>query len=390
MLSIAVLTGLLAAAPRLALAVSCTSHAVSVTASANNGIVLAPNLDLTSVSGVESLLSSGAGLLGQFAGLLPVSGAYQIAMKYCPPANNPEAPAGRSQEVQLLLHGVPYNSSYWFGLPGNPDGTAKYDWVTFATQQGYPVLAIDNLGAGDSQKADPITEVQQPLQTALLHEITQMLRAGQLSFAPKAEKVIFVGHSLASVTGNGIATHYPSDFDAMVLTGYSYDLIPAGLGILLTLLEPAQLQNAAKFGSFPPGYLAFGSRQGKRAAYYAQDGSFSTGLEGYDFAHEDTITIGQIYSAFSGLEKADDYRGDVFVLTGQNDAFFCGPTGSRELGPQDCGMGDESIPAKSRAFFPNANFEYHLALNTSHATTLHYSAPDSLEAAHQFLARSGY
>ncbi|KAK4498520.1 hypothetical protein PRZ48_011178 [Zasmidium cellare] len=352
------LTAVLASAAS-AWAASCTSHTIPVTTSANNGIVLAPSLDLTSLSGVESFLSSGAGFLGQFAGLLPVSGTYQIAAKYCQPANNPSAPAGRSKEVQLLLHGVPYNSSYWFGLPGNPDGTEKYDWVEYATQQGYPVLAVDNLGAGDSQKADPITEVQQPLQTAIIHKITQLLRAGQLSFAPKAEKVIFVGHSLASVIGNGIATHYPTDFDALILTGWTDTLVQAGLGLLLTILEPAQLQNPAKFGSFPPGYLAFGSRQGKRDSYYGDDGAFSQALADWDFDHEDTITIGQIYSAFSGLERADKFKGNVFALTGQEDAFFCGPTGSRALGPQSCGTGSTSIPAKSKAFFPNANYDYY-------------------------------
>ncbi|EME81215.1 uncharacterized protein MYCFIDRAFT_111073, partial [Pseudocercospora fijiensis CIRAD86] len=316
-------------------------------------------------------------------GLLPVSGTYQIAAKYCTPAVG--APAKRAKEVQILLHGVPYNSSYWFGLPGNPDGTAKYDWVEYATRQGYSVLAIDNLGAGDSQKANPVTEVQQPLQTAILHQITTMLRAGQLSFAPKPNKVIFVGHSLSSVIGNGIATHYPKDFDAIILTGWSYTLIQAGPGLLLTLLEPAQVHNPAKFGSFPPGYLAFGSRQGKRDSYYAEHGSFSAGLEQWDFDHEDTITIGQIYSAFSGLQKAEQFTGDVLALTGQEDAFFCGPTGSRALGPQSCGTGADSIPAKSKVFFPNAKFQDYLAPNTSHATTLHYSTPQSLKAAHDFL-----
>ncbi|MGG6498500.1 UNVERIFIED_CONTAM: alpha/beta hydrolase, partial [Bacteroidetes bacterium 56_B9] len=81
------------------------------------------------------------------------------------------------------------------------------------------VLAIDNLGAGDSQKANPLTEVQQPLQTAIVHRIVQQLRAGELSFAPKASKVIFVGHSLASVIGNAIATKFPADLDALILTG---------------------------------------------------------------------------------------------------------------------------------------------------------------------------
>lgn len=252
------------------------------------------------------------------------------------------------------------------------------------------MLAIDNLGAGDSQKANPITEVQQPLQTAILHEIVQMLRTGRLSFAPSVEKVIFVGHSLASVIGNAIATRYPTDFDALILTGYSYNLVQAGLGLLLTLVVPAQIQNPAKFGSLAPGYLAFSSRQGKRDAYYADDGTFSAGLEQWDFDHQDTITVGQIVSAFSGLQRADSFRGDVLALTGQEDAFFCGPTGSRALGPQTCGVGDESVPAMSKSFFPNAKFDYYLAPNTSHATTLHFSTPGSVQEAHDFLARRGY
>lgn len=223
-----------------------------------------------------------------------------------------------------------------------------------------------------------------------MHEITSKLRNGELDFAPTAEKVIFVGHSLASVTGNGIATKYPADFDAAILTGYSYTLVEAALGLLLTLLIPAQLQNLSKFGSLAPGYLAFGASQGKRNSYYAEDGSFSAPLEEFDFAHQDTITVGQIISAFSGLQRAEDFTGDVLVLTGAEDAFFCGPTGTLALGPQACGTGDDSIPAKSRSFFPNANFSYYLAPNTSHATTLHYSTSDSIRKAHEFLASNGY
>ncbi|CZT25783.1 uncharacterized protein RCC_11452 [Ramularia collo-cygni] len=382
------LAALAATAPTLSTAATCTSHTIKVQATANNRVIFAPGSDLTSVSGVESLLSSGAGLLGQLAGFFPVSGTYDIAAEYCQPA--PGSPLSRHRDVQLLLHGVPYDKSYWFGLPGNPDGSEKYNWVEYATSQGYPVLAIDNLGAGASTKANPITEVQQPLQLAILHEITTKLRKGELEFAPAAEKVIFVGHSLASVTGNGIATKYPSDFNTMILTGYSNALVEAGLGLLLTELEPAQTQNPAKFNDLPPGYLAFGSSQGKRNSYYAEDGTFSASLAEYDFAHQDTITLGQILTAFSGLQKADAYKGDVLVLTGSEDAFFCGPTGTRAVGPQTCGVGDDSIPAKSRSFFPNAHFDYYLAPNTSHATTLHYSTPGSIRRAHEFLAESGY
>jgi pimeloyl-ACP methyl ester carboxylesterase len=225
---------------------------------------------------------------------------------------------------------------------------------------------------------------------AILHDITTKLRNGQLSFAPKADRVIFVGHSLGSVVGNGVATKYPADFDSMIMTGYSNTLLQAVPGLLLAAAIPAQLQNPAKFGSLPPGYLAFDSPVGKVNSYYAEEGSYSPALAEYDFAHQDTVTVGQIITAFSGLQRADQYKGDVLVLTGAEDAFFCGPTGTRTLGPQSCGVGADSIPAKSKSFFPNANFDYYLAPNTSHATTLHYSAPGNLKRAHDFLAANGY
>lgn len=103
-----ILTALAASAPTISAAATCTSHTIKVDATANNRVVFAPSLDLTSVSGIESLLSSGAGLLGQLVGFLPVSGSYDIAAKYCQPA--PGSPASRAKEVQLLLHGVPYDS----------------------------------------------------------------------------------------------------------------------------------------------------------------------------------------------------------------------------------------------------------------------------------------
>ena len=105
------LAGLLAASlPTVSAAASCTSHMIPVAVKdAHNRVVFAPGFDLNSISGVTSFLSSGGGLLGQLAGFLPTSGTYEIAAKYCEPAENANAPAARAKEVQLLLHGVPYN-----------------------------------------------------------------------------------------------------------------------------------------------------------------------------------------------------------------------------------------------------------------------------------------
>nr|POF17452.1 hypothetical protein CFP56_12866 [Quercus suber] len=361
----------------------CNSYTIPVEVKdVQNQLILAPTLDLGSVAGIESLLGSVLGLVGQLLKYSPVSGTYNIAAQYCEPSPDSGAPAARANEVQLLLH----------GQPNDPEGE-QYSWVDFATGQGYPVLALDNLGAGNSDKANPITEVQQPLQTAILHLITQQLRAGSLPFGPKASKVIFVGHSLSSVIGNGIASRWPTDFDAMILTGYSFDFVPAIISLLTTMLVPAQVQDPERFpiSDFPPGYLTFNSSEGKLAAYYAEEGSYDPDLAAYDYAHQDTITVGQLVTAFAGLEAATNYTGDVFILTGQEDALFCGPLGTRELGTQDCGLGPTSIPAQSSSFFPvSKNFQYYVAQNTAHATTLGYTAIEDMANAHRFLSRAGY
>lgn len=108
MRSNSVMLAALAAGPTLSAAATCTSHTIKVQTSANNRVVFAPSLDLTTFSGVESFLGSGAGVLGQLAGFIPVSGSYDIAAKYCRPA--PGSPASRSKQYQLMLHGVPYDS----------------------------------------------------------------------------------------------------------------------------------------------------------------------------------------------------------------------------------------------------------------------------------------
>lgn len=72
------------------------------------------------------------------------------------------------------------------------------------------------------------------------------------------------------------------------------------------------------------------------------------------------------------------------------DAFFCGD-GSRAFGAQSCYHDGTNTPEQSKVFFPHAHsFAAHLPPNTSHATTLHYSTPDTLKYVHDSLAGLGY
>lgn len=367
----------------------CTDFLIPVTASASNSIILDPTNQLTTLDGVTSFLSSGLGALGSLTGLIPVSGTYNISGRYCTPTATPAgAPASRSKTLQVLLHGIPYNKDYWQGLHF-PDNAKRYSWVDYATAQGYPVLSVDNLGKGNSSKPDAITVCQQALETELIREVILKARTGQIPQVPRADKVVFVGHSVGSVLGNGIATRYPKAFDAAILTGYTHTLAQSVIGLLLDVIEPASIQNPSKFGSLSPAYLTFASVEGKRNTYYSAEGDFDPALPQYDISTaQDTVTLGEILTAFTGEQRAPDFHGDVFVVTGNQDALFCS-LGSRAITTPDCGSGNSSLPARSKDFWPNANYDYFIPVG-GHAVTLHYSAQEQFKQSHDFLAKSGY
>ena len=76
----------------------------------------------------------------------------------------------------------------------------EYSWVDYATKQGYPTLAIDNLGNGMSDHPDALIVTQQTIQVEVIHNIIGMLRAGTLPNLPKKfSKVLFVGKSISFI-----------------------------------------------------------------------------------------------------------------------------------------------------------------------------------------------
>lgn len=88
--------------------------------------------------------------------------------------------------------------------------------------QGYPTLAIDRLGCGNSSHPDPILVVQTPAEVEVIHQIILKARARTISPAGRAfNKVILAGHSYGSIVGNALNVEYPNDVDATILTGFS-------------------------------------------------------------------------------------------------------------------------------------------------------------------------
>ncbi|MCJ1331284.1 hypothetical protein MMC10_007973 [Thelotrema lepadinum] len=377
----------------------CTDFLIPVSAKApseNLLLTAIPDLSNPTIL-VDFVTSHTTGLLGSLLGGT-VSSTFNISARYCEPANQI---ANRSQIVQLLVHAITSTKDYWSGLsyPSGYNGE-QYSWLAYASQAGFPTLSIDQLGAGLSAHPDPISVVQQPLQVAIIHSIMTSLRAGNLSvvsptcpsspsppsnvtstssFNPAkgpmpqlnpnscplpslpSKKIIFTGHSYGSICGNALATTYPSDADALILTGYT-GLFAGGVPTLGSgILLPAATVNSARFGGLEVGYLAQSNEAGLKATFYTVDG-------------------------LTGLSPSPQYTGDVLVVTGSNDTIVCA---TLTLGG-DCGEGTDSLPAQASAFFPKArSYQYYIPPATGHAPDLHYSWPGTWGVVEEWLIQKG-
>lgn len=373
----------------------CTKFRIQQYGSAKNikNITVPSNLGKLNVF-EDFLVSSGeaiaGGILSQPGSVQTKNGTFGLSAIYCPPTKHVPH---RANTIQYLQHAITMRKEYWFGgdYPTGAFDGDHYSWVKVAREKGYHILAVDNLGEGESEHPDPIDVTQQTLQVEVINGLLVRIRKGTVGGPlsnKKFSKIIYAGHSYGSICGNGIATHHPDSVDAFVFTGYSAQFVlgtgPLGRGIPI----PARLVHP-DFAGLQLGYLADSSVSG-RAQFFTEPphlGGYNKSFVKYDFEHEGTGSIGELATLLYGVGPADQYKGDVFVLTGENDAIVCNVI----PGMPDCGQGDNSLPAKSRNFFPNAkSFGYHIPKVTGHFANWHYSAPLSFQIVHAHLAKIGY
>ncbi|KAK3366354.1 hypothetical protein B0H63DRAFT_496774 [Podospora didyma] len=313
-------------------------------------------------------------------GTTTISGTYTIVGTYCLPAlltNN---------TLQILVHGITYNKNYFAGL-GFGD---KYDWGIPLTQfqqtrsvtannRGYATLAIDRLGHGDNpQHPDPLTVVQPQLQLEIFHKLFPALRDPKSPInvlGRSFKKLVYVGHSYGSFLGLTLARQFPTDADALVLTGFSSTLDFSGV---VTAQWTSYIHHAPANGNVPLGYLTFAKESDRTNLFYA--GNYDPAIPLADFKTEDTITVGESGAVPILLQPAPTYNKLLFIATGQQDAIFC---------PQGTVGGCKHVLAKSRTDFfpavPENQFGYFSPDKTGHDLQLHQSVPDTLKNVHDFL-----
>ena len=156
---------------------NCTDLRIALTATASNEVFPLPTgLNFSNPAAVSAFIQTVLGDAGTAFPLIPTTFAGIIAARYCEPEVKI---ANRSDVVQVFMSGVTENNLYWFGL-GYPTGYNgdQYSTVDYASKQGYPTLAIDRIGVGNSTHPDPILQQQLNLEEAVSHQLVTMLKAG--------------------------------------------------------------------------------------------------------------------------------------------------------------------------------------------------------------------
>lgn len=360
---------------------TCTNLRIPLTATASNEVFPIPvGLNYSNPAAVSAFVQTVLGDAGTAYPLIPTTFTGIVAARYCEPE---VTIANRSDVVQLFMSGVTENNLYWFGLgyPNGYDGN-EYSTVDYASKQGYPTLAIDRIGVGNSTHPDPILQQQVNLEEAVSHQLVTMLKAGTAVPGKTFNRIIFVGHSYGSILGNAQATNHPGDISAFILTGYGVSIIPVAADLPQTVPFPAALY-APRFAGFAPGYLVTSSEAGRRAYLWGKPGSFDEGIFEKDYDDEDVVGLGELLSIDGGLKEAPASTAPVYIITGDSDDVFCLAA--------TCGDGPSSPQAQACALFPKAETcEYFIPVGTGHMISLHYSAQTSFQKYHAFLASVGF
>ncbi|QKX57690.1 uncharacterized protein TRUGW13939_04808 [Talaromyces rugulosus] len=327
----------------------CSSVSFQVTATADNAIFLSPPSESNETAVLDFFYDGlGNGTGAAVKGSSAVSGTYRIDGTYCRPSIS---------SISLV----------WSRLG------SEYNWQSYAAGQGYLTLAIDRLGHGSNQQhPDPVNIVQGTLDIELEHQLINTLRNDKSNALGRTfDTIAFVSHSYARWLAMGLAYKYPSDINALVLTGFSasVDFSP----FVNTTLESASLLEPLRYGSLPLGYITTKEESQRKELFYA--GNYSRAVVLWDYLWQDTWTIGETGS-LGFTRSPTGFTGALYLATGVDDILFC------QTPLSEC----ETILNNTRAVFPAVTkFGYVAVENTGHVLMMHNSAQQTFADVHTFL-----
>ncbi|KEP48593.1 alpha/beta hydrolase family containing protein [Rhizoctonia solani 123E] len=295
-----------------------------------------------------------------------LEGTYNIWTQTC-------HPNGKEGQVPLIIgiHGINFDHSYWeFGY------SKEYNFVEAANKAGYAVLTYDRLGVGQSDKPDGLNVVQSSTEVEILHRFIQQARA-----SGKYSKILGIGHSFGSIQLTGIAARYPRDLDAVVLTGYAPSMISVPLAFTawsqMLASEQPDMAVRSRWSSLPSGsnimndksYLGTGSPSSDRFAFFSE-GSYDEGAFKLAYDTKQTHTLGEFLTIAEPVSQpASEYKGHVFVVTGERDIIFCGGNCLQK----PVSASGSNLLDDTKSLYPNAaSFSTHVPSGAGHALFAHH------------------
>lgn len=308
-----------------------------------------------------------------------ITKSFTIVGEYCTPSK----PGNKANTLHLLTHGLGFDRSYWdFYLPSNKFDT-QYSYVHAATAAGYSTLSWNRLGIAPSTIANPYTEVQAPVELALLAQLTTLARSAHPSISglhTAPTTIIHVGHSWGSFLTQALATSAPSLVDAVVLTGWSTssaymsNFISSGTLHLATENQPARFPAA----TYSNGFLTWPDALANQFAFFAYPHFDPAVLEYAEAQAKQPFTLGEFLSQQAlpaadadETKQADSTGPTVYIVASGQDMLFCGGNCTGIVG--------EDVP-ETKAAFPNAaELKVDVLDGFGHGLNLHYGADRAYE-----------
>jgi len=212
------------------------------------------------------------------------------------------------------------------------------------------------------------------------HALAQLLRDAKIGNY-QFDNVVGVGHSAGSTLTQAITTQYPSDFDAVILTGTSTNDNYVALSMASFNLINANSDSSGRFDDLAAGYLTQQTAVGIQFSFYRWP-NFDTTAFKRQVANKQTNTLGVLLTLGAIVAEAPDFTGPVDVVLGENDFVFCGG---------NCTYPENQAALVESTFYPNAasGSQYYLAAGSGHAIAAHNSASASFQHMIDFLQSNG-
>ena len=224
----------------------------------------------------------------------------------------------RNRTLLLALHGANYNHKYWDVPTINGH---DYSFARHMAARKYAVLALDQLGAGESSKPEDGDLLTLDQTGSAIHQVVAQLRSGAGETRHAFGRVVLVGHSLGSINAVYAQGTY-KDADAVITTGMGHveHPLPIPFEVIGEMLK-------LEYFPFP---------EDLRAALFYHAPGADPDVIAYDRNNlADLLPRGQlvtgVFNAFyPAANRVGAVTGPVLVQLGEHDALFPASLGADE------------------------------------------------------------